>query len=92
MSKVKVNHKTKTVVLNAEARLALKRSGPSNARIQRILLGNDQRDMPTSEEARWLGAAVLFYTGYSFDPPIKLKQKTVKVCCATHRAFGGNCK
>jgi hypothetical protein len=78
MSKVKVNYKTKTVVLNDEARLALKRSGPSNVRIAQIVLSNEERHMPTSEEARWLGAAVLFYNGYAFDPPIKLKQKTRK--------------
>ena len=78
MSKLTVNHKNKTVVLNDEARAALKRSGPSNARLVQIVMSNEERHMPTSEEARWIGAAVLFYNGYSFDPPIKLKQKTVK--------------
>ena len=78
MSKVRVSHKLKTVVLNDEARHAVKYSGPSNTRIQEIILGTDGRSMATSQEARWLGAAVLFYNGYSFDPPIKLKQKTVK--------------
>jgi hypothetical protein len=78
MSKVKVSHKLKSVVLNDEARAALKRSGPSNARLQQMILSNEERHMPTSEEARWLGAAVLFYNGYAFDPPIKLKQKTRK--------------
>lgn len=78
MKGAKVNHAKKTVVLNAEGIAACKRSGPSNARIKQIVLSHEERHMPASWEARWLGAAVLFYNGYEFTPPIKLKQKVTK--------------
>jgi hypothetical protein len=74
MTKLRVSYYD--IKLTDEARAALKRSGPSNNRLKKILLSNEEKDMPTSEEARWLAGAVLFKQGFNFIPYITLKQKT----------------
>jgi hypothetical protein len=66
------------IQLTAEAKHALKFSGPSNNRLKQILLSNEERHMPTSEEARWMAGAILFKQGFDFAPTVTLKQKTPK--------------
>ena len=52
--------KEKHVILTAEARLGIrKKHSPSASHLLRMLQGTDEKDMPTSEQVRWMAFNIL---------------------------------
>lgn len=62
--------KISEVQLNDEAFEAIKQKPLSEARLTTILNSNLKKDMPTSEEARWMAFKCLEANGIYFKPPV----------------------
>lgn len=61
----------KALELTPEAKVALCHHGPNTAELIKMLLSNEERDMPSSRHVRWMAAQLLVQRGINV-PGVKV--------------------